>query len=212
MVILTVAGKADSRVIVYPLAFMLKNYGRVAIASDDDAYRRLYHGFEDVGECCGVSVAVYPRLTAELMADEVNKFSPEFLICITNGYVPEFTTHLLVMTGYDRSFDGGNAHTKEEHEAGIDVSMSEVDKVQVPPNLPIENVREIIVSTSPIKSKTALSVCLKDGLLLHAARCEEYKKLLPHESRDFLEILMKLFCPFIVPSVADVPKLFGFKK
>lgn len=212
MIILTVAGKADSRVVVYPAAFMLKNYGRVAIVSDDDAYRRLYHGFEDVGEVDGVSIAVLPRLEPELMADEVQRFNPDFLICVTNGYVPEFTTHLLVLTGYDRSFDGGNAHSKEEMEQGVDVNLTDIDKVTVPARIPLENVRELLVSTTPIKSKTQLSVCLKEGLLMYAARCEEYKKLLRHDSRDFVGILMKLFCPFILPDVSAVPQLFGFKK
>lgn len=211
--VLTVAGKADSRAIVYPMLYVLKNYGRVMVASDDAAYRRLYHGYADVGEVSGVGIYVHPKLDMETIAEEANKYAPDFLVCATNGYVPEFTTHLLVLTGYDRSFAGGNAFTKAELDSGVKVCLAEADLVTVPSGMNPENIREVIISTIPIRSKDALSVCLRDGLLLHAAKCEEYKTLLTHESRDFVGLLAKIMCPFLIPvNELDIVKLFGFKK
>ncbi|GHU92883.1 hypothetical protein FACS1894208_01020 [Clostridia bacterium] len=212
MTVLTVAGKADSRAIVYPALYMLKHFGRVSVATDDGAYRRLYHGYEDVGEVSGVSVFVHPRLDAEALADEVTRFAPDYLVCVTNGYVPDYTTHLLVLTGYDRTFDAGNAHTADELAAGADVRLVASDMVTPPAKLPVDNIRELVISRTPIKSKTALSVCLRDGLLQHAAACEEAKALLKHDSRDFIGVLAQLFCPFLIPDAAEVPKIFGFKK
>lgn len=211
--IITVTGKADSRALVYPMLYILKNYGRVLVASDDAAYRRLYHGYEDSGEVSGVGVFVHPTIDADILTEEVNKFAPDYIVCVTNGYVPEYTTHLLVLTGYDRSFEGGNAHTKEEFEQGVKVSLAELDLVTAPKDMNPSDIREVIVSSTPIKSSTSLSVCLKEGLLLHAAKCEEYKSLLPHESRDFVGILAKILCPFVLSvSETEIPKLFGFKK
>lgn len=212
MTVLTVAGKADSRAVVYPLLYILASFGRVAVASDDAAYRRLYHGYEDTGEVSGVSVFIRPKLDRASLETEIERFAPDFLVCATNGYVPDFTTHLLVLTGYDRSFEAGNAYTKTEYAQGVNVRIAENDKVAPPVGLPSENIRELIISSTPIKSKNVLSVCLKEGLLLYAAKCEDYKQLLPHESRDFIGILMALFCPFILPNAAEIPKLFGFKK
>lgn len=212
MIVLTVAGKADSRAVVYPALYMLSNFGKVIVATDDAAYRRLYHGYSDSGEVSGVGIYVHPTINAEILTEEVNRWAPDFLVCVTNGYVPAFTTHLLVLTGYDRSFIAGNAFTKEESERGVDVSIAEDDKVKAPEGLPIENIRELIVSRTPVKSKSVLSVCLKDGLFMYTAKCEEYKQLFPHDSRDFVTLLMKLFSPFIIPDATQVPKMFGFKK
>jgi len=213
MMVLTVAGKADSRVIVYPMLYVLKNYGRVMVASDDAAYRRLYHGYANAGEVSGIGVFVHPMLNVELLSEEVNKVAPDFLVCVTNGYVPDFTTHLLALTGFDRSFAGGNAFTKTEIEQGVKVKLAEDDVVEAPSSMNLANIREVIVSQHPIKSTDVLSVCLKDGLLAYAAKCEEYKAILPHESRDFVGLLAKILCPFILQvNEADIPKLFGFKK
>lgn len=212
MTILTVAGKADSRAIVYPLLYLLSKYGKVAVASDDGAYRRLYHGYENSGEVSGVSVFIHPYLDLSSLNNEINALCPDILVCVTNGYVPDFTTHLLVLTGYDRTFEAGNAFSKDDLAQGVNINLAESDKVTPPNNLPLENIREIVIAGKPIKSKGILSVSLKETLLMHTVKCEEYKQLFPTESRDFLDVLIKLVCPFIIPNAADVPKLFGFKK
>ena len=211
--VLTIAGKADSRALVYPILYILKNYGRVMVATDDGAYRRLYHGYKDLGEVSGVGVFVHPHIDTNLLSDAVNQYAPDFLVCVTNGYVPEYTTHLLVLTGYDRTFAAGNAHSKEELAEGVTVTMTEDDIVTAPCQMDPKNIREIIISTTPVRGVQVPSVCLKDGLLMHAAKCEEYKTLLPHDSRDFVGILANMLSNFVLPVGADeIPKLFGFKK
>lgn len=211
--VLTVAGKVDSRVVVYPLLYMLKNFGRVLVVTDDAAYRRLYHGYEDAGEVSGVGICVSPNLDVDALSEEVSSFAPDYIVCVTSGRVPEFTTHLLVLTGYDRSLAGGNAHTKSELEQGVTVTLDESDVVKAPQGLSSDNIREVIVASTPVKSTLVQSICLRDGLLTHAALCEEYKSLVRHDSRDFVGVLAKIFCPFFVPTAeSDVPKLFGFKK
>ena len=212
MNVLTVAGKADSRVIVYPLLYALRKYGRVAVATDDAAYRRLYHGYDDIGEVSGVSVFVHPFLDVEALSTEVNNFSPEILICVTNGYVPEFTTHLLALTGYDRSFEGGNAFTKEQVAQGINVATAEADIIIPPAGFPRERIQEVFISTEPIKDKKRLSVCLKDNVLDYVLKCEEYKRLLKHGSREYITILQKIVCPFLIPNANEFPQIFGFKR
>jgi len=183
------------------------------VATDDGAYRRLYHGYEDSGEVSDVGVYVHPMIDAKVLTEEVNKLAPDFIVCVTNGYVPEYTTHLLVLTGYDKSFEGGNSHSKADLERGVDVSLAESDLVTVPKSMNPENIREVLISNTPIKRTKSLSVCLKEGLLMHAAECEEYKALIPHKSRDFVGILAKILCPFILSvNEAEIPSLFGFKK
>lgn len=211
--VLTVAGKADSRALVYPILHILKNYGRVMVATDDGAYRRLYHGYEDIGEVSGVGVFVHPTLDVNRLSDAVNQYAPDFLVCVTNGYVPEYTTHLLVLTGYDRTMEAGNSFSKEELDEGVKVTVTDDDIVTAPCQMSPANIREVIVSTTPVKGVQIPSVCLKDGLLMHSARCEEYKQLLTHDSRDFIEILAKILSGFVLPNSADeIVKLFGFKK
>lgn len=211
--VLTVAGKADSRALVYPILYILKNYGRVMVATDDGAYRRLYHGYENIGEVSGVGVFVHPTLDLNHLSDAVNQYAPDFLVCVTNGYVPEYTTHLLVLTGYDRTMEAGNAFSKDEMEEGVKVTVTEADIVTAPCQMNPKNIREVIVSTTPVKGAQIPSVCLKEGLLMYAARCEEYKQLLTHDSRDFIDIIANILSGFVLPAGAEeIGKLFGFKK
>ena len=48
---------------------------------------------------------------------------------------------------------------------------------------------------------------------MYAARCEEYKQLLTHDSRDFIDIIANILSGFVLPVGAEeIVKLFGFKK
>jgi hypothetical protein len=194
------------------MLYVLKYLGETAVMTDDGAYRRLYHGYGDSGEVSGVSVYICPRLEdGAALATELSNTGVEFLVCVACGRVPQFTTHLLVVTGYDRTFDAGNAHTKDDLAKGAVVNTVESDRVMAPLGLPADNIKEVIASVSPVKSKSVLSVCLKDGLLAHAAKCEEYKALLKHDSSDFVGVLTRVLCPSIVPNSAEITKIFGVK-
>jgi hypothetical protein len=194
------------------MLYLFSQLGRTAVITDDGAYRRLYHGYEDEGEASSVAIWIRPDISgAQVLPVDAHRLEPEYLVCVTTGRVPAFTTHLIVLTGYDRTFDAGNAHSKADLAGSIDVSLVDSDKVISPPNLPLDSIRELIVSATPVKSKSALSVCLKDGLLMHAARCEESKQLVKPASQDFSELLARLLSPFVIPNAADIAKILGLK-
>ena len=58
MKIIAIAGKVDSRVLVYPLARAISLTGLTAVISDDGAYRRLYHGDDLKGTVSGIDISV----------------------------------------------------------------------------------------------------------------------------------------------------------
>jgi hypothetical protein len=209
LLVLTVAGKADSRVVVYPLAYLLRSFGRVAIVTDDGAYRRLYHGYSDAGEVSGVSVYVSPTMCTGALNTHIQRVAPDFLLYVTNGFVPLGTSHLLVLTGFDKTFDAGNAYNQADLEQGIKVNVADEDLVLPPDGFPIERIKEVVLSTTPVNTGDILSVTLDGALLTYVAKCEEAKKLLTVDSPAYVKFLQALTSPFLLPTVANIAQIFG---
>ena len=49
MTVLAIVGKADKRILAYPLMKTCGLMGKTCVVTDDAAYRRLYPGTEDTG-------------------------------------------------------------------------------------------------------------------------------------------------------------------
>lgn len=220
MKIVTIAGKADSRVLVYPIAYLLNQFGRVLIVTDDGAYRRLYRGYGDDGESGGVRICFTPSLDRTRIGNIVNETEVDFVICVTTGKVPDYTQYLIALTGYDMAFGGNPSIAGKKSKLGKkstggvveDLVALEEDKIELGHDIPSENIRTVVVSTKEIKNTAIMSICVKDGLLQQCMLCEEYKELRAPVSRDYLQILMDLLGGFIISDVSGLPQLCGYKK
>ena len=104
MKILTIVGKVDSRPLVYPLARGLSMAGLTGIVTDDGAYRRLFHGKGDMGVVSGVDVGICSHVDEKTvhMLDK-SGIPYDYLIVVSNDYIPLNSTGALLCHGLDRS-------------------------------------------------------------------------------------------------------------
>lgn len=111
---LTIVGKIDSRALVYPLARALSLNGLTGIITDDGAYRRLYHGKENIGTVSGVDIAVVDHVDEKSIHKLDNSGTPyENIIVVSSDFIDPETTGLIICHGLDRSMI---AVTKEEED------------------------------------------------------------------------------------------------
>lgn len=104
MKILSVVGKVDSRVLVYPLAKALSLSGLTAIVTDDGAYRRLFNGKGDIGIVSGVTVSVCGHVNDENMHSLDNYGIPyDYLLVVSSDFIPENANGIIACHGLDRS-------------------------------------------------------------------------------------------------------------
>ena len=116
MKIIAIAGKVDSRIIVYPLARAISLTGLTAVISDDGAYRRLYHGDDLKGTVSGVDISVGVRMDEDLrnsLNDEGMAY--DNIILVTGGYIPSNVDGVILCKGIDKSMTA-ESDTEEKEE------------------------------------------------------------------------------------------------
>lgn len=105
MRVLTVVGKVDTRVLVYPLARALSLTGLTAIVADDGAYRRLFKGKGLKGTVSGVDVSIGLNMDVQLKNSLNNSGVPyDNLIVVSSNYIPKDSDGVIVCHGVDNSF------------------------------------------------------------------------------------------------------------
>ena len=102
--ILTLAGKVDTRCIIYPLARALSLKGLVAVVTDDGAYRRLYKGNESTGNISGIDIYSDIEITEELIQKvKESGVNYDTIIVASRSYIPSETDSVLICHGVDDS-------------------------------------------------------------------------------------------------------------
>lgn len=89
MIKLVITGKADKRIVTYPLMRACSIAGRTSVITDDGAYKRLYAGKGNHGEIEGIKITVIPTMSHENIAEieeQAIKDETEYLIFITDSY------------------------------------------------------------------------------------------------------------------------------
>lgn len=123
MKVITVAGKVDTRVLVYPLARALSLTGLTAIVTDDGAYHRLYKGKELKGNVSGVDISIGLNMDDKLANSLSNSGVPyDNLIVVSSNYIPPETTGLILCHGVDDSMSRkleDEAPTEEKEETPV---------------------------------------------------------------------------------------------
>lgn len=203
MRVLAIAGKVDSRVLVYPLARALSIQGLTAVVSEDGAYRRLYHGDELKGTVSGVDISVGVRVD-EALVDSIktNGLDYDSLIVVTGGYIPSNVDGVIICKGLDKSMSAVNETPKNESEATeikkkkkgnkqeateedstteeteeaeeIKETVVKEDKFTVPTGVPFT---ECYISFERPEDKKELGISLKDIAIRYIYNCEESKRL-----------------------------------
>ena len=215
MRILVIAGKVDSRILVYPLARALSLAGLTAIISDDGAYRRLYLGVEDQGTVSGVDISVGHKSGDELKNSLNNSGVPyDNIILITTGYVPADATGVIICKGIDKSMSA--VVTKED-----DTNTKQLDDENEAENQPInddpiipEGVKSntVYISFEAAPKKGASAISLKDTAIKYIYSCEERKELQIIVDKSFNKTLVQIASePLGIPQ-AELFKLLNRKE
>jgi hypothetical protein len=109
MIKIAITGKADKRILAYPLMRACSIAGRTSVITDDAAYKRLYAGKENNGEIEDIKINVLPVITDELMKEleeEAVTGEMEYLILISDSYYPKDADHILMLCEQNCTFFG----------------------------------------------------------------------------------------------------------
>ena len=203
MRVITVAGKVDTRVLVYPLARALSLTGLTAIVTDDGAYRRLFKGKQLKGNVSGVDVSVGLNMDENLKNSLNNSgIAYDNLIVVSSNYIPKDTDSLILCHGYDNSMSQEIEEEKKEDEEEAPkkkkgkkgVVEEPVEEIAVPEEPKSDVIKEIdeddtfeydptipmvdlYISYNKPVDKYQKGILLKEGYMQYIYSCEERKVL-----------------------------------
>ena len=122
MTILAIVGKADKRVAAYPLMKTLSLMGKTCVITDDVTYRRLYSGTEDNGIINDVEIFIrkdLSRALAERMEMEKEANGCDYLLYLTDTFIPDHAEKVVALCSQSRTFCGEDIEgLREEDEEG----------------------------------------------------------------------------------------------
>ena len=206
MRVITIAGKVDTRVLVYPLARALSLTGLTAIVTDDGAYRRLFKGKQLKGNVSGVDISVGLNMD-ESLKNSLNNTGVAYdnLIVVSSNYIPEDTDSLILCHGYDNSMSQViEEEKKEEEEApapkkkGKKGQVEDVEDTVEVPTVSLAKESDVIkevdeddtfeydptlpmvdlfISYNKPVDKYQKGILLKEGYMQYIYSCEERKCL-----------------------------------
>jgi hypothetical protein len=109
MIKIAITGKADKRIVTYPLMRACSIAGSTCVITDDVAYKRLYPGTENYGEIEDIKITVVPTMSIENMKEieeQAIKNEIEYLIFISDSYYSKDIDHILMLCEYNSTFLG----------------------------------------------------------------------------------------------------------
>lgn len=235
MRVITVAGKVDTRVLVYPLARALSLTGLTAIVTDDGAYRRLFKGKQLIGTVSGVDVSVGLNMDKSLK-NSLNKSGIAYdnLIVVSSNYIPEDTDALILCHGYDNSMSQLlEDEKKEEEEAPAPKKKGrkgQADEIEEAPQIAepvftsdvIQEIDEddtfeyredlpmvdLYISYNKPVDKYQKGILLKEGYMQYIYSCEERKCLDRFTDKAVNKMLAGLVAPALNMDAKELAQLF----
>ncbi len=179
MIKISITGKADKRILTYPLMRACSIAGRTCVVTNDPAYKRLYAGIENSGAIEGIRIVVLPDMTYENMLEieeKAKKSDIEYFIIVSDAYYPDNVEHMLMVCEQNSSFLGDSIEELLEDHENITFSTISLSKTKtiIPKGIhmhqivwkpehalylyQVEEVRQLL----PLKDKP-VSTCLVDA-------------------------------------------------
>ena len=131
MKIFVLTGKADKRILLYPLMHLCKYVGKTCVITDDPAIKRLYGGYSDSGDIDDVDiefVASNNENAKERMGAVIDLVSNgntyDFVIVSTVGYIAKNSVKTIALNTQSYSFLGW--HVEEYKEKNPDIILSSI--------------------------------------------------------------------------------------
>ena len=180
MKILSVVGKADKRLITYPLMHVLAFAGRTIVITDDVTYRHLYRGFTNNGAVQDVFIRVIPELDTKKISQitsDLGDADYDFCLVITDIHRCENAESTLCVCAKSKSFLGTKIEEfseKEPKSFKTFISIGEINKKEW-------------------KKLGVMPLHWTASRFSYIYECEEHKMLLPFQDREVLNVIGTAF-------------------
>lgn len=180
MIKISLMGKADKRILTYPLMRACSIAGRTCVITNDPGYKRLYAGLDNTGVIEGIKIIVLSDMTPECIKENEEKAKQddiEYFIIVSDFYSPDNIDYRLMICEHNSSFFGESIEDmQEEH----------------------ENITFATISLSKIKMVLPKGVQLhqliwRPEFALYLYQVEELRKLLPLKDMNITNCLVDAF-------------------
>lgn len=109
MTIISFVGKADKRILAYPMMKTCGLMGNTCVVTDDVTYRRLYPGTENTGCINDVEINIEKGLDAciaKQLEQEKAENGCDYLIYLTDTFIPQTAARVVALCSRSRTFCG----------------------------------------------------------------------------------------------------------
>ncbi len=181
MVKVAITGKADKRIIAYPLMRACSIAGRTCVITDDAAYKRLYPGKENYGEIEEIKINILPGMDIDKINEIVEReleAETEYLIFISDSYYPLDSNRILMLCEQNSTFLG----------TYIEDIISDIDNVTFA-TLTLNPNKKILIP----KGVKMHQICWKPNYSMYLFQVEELRQLLPLKDKYISSLLVDTF-------------------
>lgn len=173
-----ITGKADKRIISYPLMNICNSAGKTCLVTDDVNYKRLYAGYERQGDIDNVHIEIIPPVTEDTNMDEIIKgkedFGYDILIMVLDACIVKDIDHIYIVANQIQTFMG--------------IEIEEVLD---------ENKESTAFAVSLVKRKVpehTIPFIWNMDDFVYMCSVEESRKLLPPRNKKLTELLQNSIC------------------
>lgn len=143
MVNLAIVGKADKRLLAYPLMKTLALMGRSVVLTDDAAYRRLYPGMGNQGMINDVEVRIvkdFPDGLPDDFLSVAEEGGYDYALYLTEGYIPSDAKKVVALCSPSHTFLGSSLEGLVEDSDYIFASLTVNEKPKGYWNAPVTQI------------------------------------------------------------------------
>jgi len=160
MEIINIIGRADARILVYPLARALSLSGLTAVVTDDGAYRRLYSDTNsNTGTISGVDIIIGLDVENAIKTN-INKDSLNYSYVIAVHSCKSDESDSIIIKGVDRTILAENEVEEDRGKKGKEIVNKDV----------------VYVSFEGVP-RNSMGIMLREDLIKYVFDCEERKEL-----------------------------------
>ena len=161
-----VTGKADKRVISYPLMHICNYSGKTCLITDDVNYKRLYGGYEKTGDIDNVHIEIIPPVSPDEdlseLFQEKEEYGYDILILVLDSYLADGMDRIYVIVSLVKHpvSAGVIPFTWNTDDFVYLCTVEETRKLQPPKNKKIVELLQSTICTSvdiPVSTYNGLS-------------------------------------------------------
>lgn len=194
MISLAIAGKADKRILAYPLVKTLALMGKTLVATDDAAYRRLYSGTGDKGMINDVEIRIVKDFSGDSMEgllEEAEEGGFDYALYLTECHVPQDAVRTVALCSPAHTFLGSSLEELVEYQE-CDYVFASLTVIEKPKGYWKQPVTQIL---------------WKPEYLQYVCEVEERRCLMPLKDKTVVPFLCRAFADSLHIDQAKMAKV-----